>query len=194
MLAFAIVWLGLGLALLSVLLTADEVHLSLLLYLLLHAVAGGGWLILLIRQLVVRSRLERPELNVLNARPHLGETVTFDVRLTAHKPVRVTRVAAVLSCSELVRKARKHEDVLPTVVCRREQTLAENVALKKNEPHDVPGEITIPSEAMQSFESHQYEVRWRLDVLVFVGAHLTWHEREELSVQPVRLAEAEIGT
>ena len=43
----------------------------------------------------------------------------------------------------------------------------------------------------EGFESHRVAFTWRLDVLVFVGRHLTHRLTETLSVQPVRLAEGE---
>ena len=179
------VWLFLGLALWMIFVHTGSTHRDLLLYLILLAVAGGLWLAVLIYRSVCRSRLELPELNVLNARPCLGEHVIFDVRLKARKPVRAGKVIAVLSCSEEVRRARRHETILPVVVYRHEEVLANNVYLRKDRPEDVPGELIVPPAGMQSFESHFCEVRWQLDVLVFVGRHLTYHEVEALSVQPV---------
>ena len=194
LLVFALVWLGLGAALLWVLAEAEETPLSLLLYLILHVLAGGGWLAVTVHRLVMHARLEEPELNVLNARPHLGEKVTFDVRLHAGKHVKVSRVLAVLTCSEEVRKAHRHESVLPTVVYRHEEVLGTSIELKPGEPHDIPGQFVIPPDGMQSFQSHLCEVKWRLDVLILVGRHLSYHEREELSVQPVRIAAQEAAT
>ena len=185
------IWLFLGLALWMIFLRTGSTHRDLLLYLILLAVAGGLWLAVLIYRSICRSRLELPELNVLNARPCLGEHVIFDVRLKARKPVRASKVIAVLSCSEEVRRARRHETLLPVVVYRHEEVLANNVYLKKSRPEDVPGELVVPADGMQSFQSHFCEVRWQLDVLVFVGRHLSYHEVEALSVQPVRIEAGE---
>ncbi|HUW56725.1 MAG TPA: hypothetical protein VMZ92_08825 [Planctomycetota bacterium] len=165
---------------------------GLVLYRSLFVMAVGVWLVILTYRFIVRSRLEPPQLNVLNARPHLGEHVTFDVRLTARKPVTVRKVVVMLTCTEEVRKARRHERILPVVVSRGRAVLAEKLRLTQGEPVDVPGEIVLPADGMQSFESHLCAVRWQLDVLIYVGRHLTYHEREVLSVQPVRLETPEV--
>lgn len=188
---YLLLWVILGLGLWRVFAGAEAIDAGRMLYRNLLVLVAGIWLAILTCRFVMRSRLETPQLNVLNARPHLGEHVAFDVRLTARRPVTVGKVVAVLTCTEEVRKARRHEKILPVVVFRSESVLAEKVSLKKGEPRDVPGEIFVPADGMQSFESHLCAVRWQLDVLVFVGRHPAYHEREVLGVQPVRLETGE---
>lgn len=191
--AYLLLWLVVALGIWWTFAGAGTGDPGLVLYRSLFVTAVGIWLAILTYQFIVRSRLEPPQLNVLNARPHLGEHVTFDVRLTARKPVTVRKVVAVLTCTEEVRKARWHEKVLPVVVSRGRAVLGERLRLKKGEPLDLPGRIVPPVDGMQSFESHLCAVRWQLDVLVYVGRHLTYHEREALSVQPVRFEARENG-
>ena len=182
---YLLLWLILGSGLWWVFAGTGTADPGMLLYRSLFVLAVGIWLSIWTYHFILRSRLEPPQLNVLNARPHLGEHVTFDVRLTARKPVTVKKILGVLTCTEEVRKARRHETILPVVVSRGEAVLGEKLRLKKGEPADIPGEIIIPPDGMQSFESHLCAVRWQLDVLIYVGRHLTYHERERLSVQPV---------
>jgi len=160
-------------------------------YLILVAVAGALWLSAAINGLVLRSRLECPVLTVVNARPCLGEHVRFRLALLARRRTTVCKVVAVLSLSEEVRKARRREKILPVVVFRADSVLAEDLRLDKGESRDLPGELLVPPDAMQSFESHLCACRWQLEVLVFVGRQLVWRERETLSVQPVRIETTE---
>ena len=188
---FVIIWLGLGFALQQVYEATGGEASSVFLYLILVGVAGALWLILLVHRVFLRSRLTRPQLTVLNARPCLGERIRFNVRLEARRSVTVEKIVSVLSCSEVPQEAKKRASTLPVVVSRTEETVAEKVRLEKGKPFDLPGEITVPPDGMQSFESHHAAVSWRLDVLVFVGRHLTHRLTEALSVQPVRLTEGE---
>ena len=190
-LVFLVLWLGLGFALLWVYEATGREPSSVFLYIILVGVAGALWLILLVHRLFLRSRLTAPRLTVLNARPRLGEHVGFSVHLEARRPVTVEKVVAVLSAAEEVRGAGKRGRLLPVVVRRIEETLAEKLALEKRKPVDVAGEVAVPPDAMQSFESHRVAFTWRLDVLVFVGRHLTHRLTETLGVQPVRLAAKE---
>jgi hypothetical protein len=123
----------------------------------------------------------------VNARPCLGERVRFHLALSARRRATVSRVVAVLSLREEVRKARRREKILPLVVFRSDSPLAENLRLAKGESIDLSGVLLVPPLGMQSFESHLCACRWQLDLLVFVGRQLAWHLREVLSVQPVRI-------
>jgi hypothetical protein len=190
-LGYVALWLVLGLGLWRLFAGTHARRPDLLLYLILVAVAGTLWLATVINRLILRSRLAAPKLTVLSARPCLGEHVTFDLRLEARRPVLVGKVVALLSFSEEVRKAQRREKILPVVVYRKDSVLAENLRLGKGEAKHLAGELVIPADGMQSFESHLCATRWQLDLLVFVGRHLAWREREILSVQPVRLEVAE---
>jgi len=187
-----ILWLLLGLVLWWVFFARTEaIPSSIRLWLVLLVLAAAMWLTVTIARFVVRSWLTRPELNILNARPCLGETVTFDVRLHARRRVTVDRVLAVLSCTEEVRRSRRDEKVLPVVVARTESEAAEQVRLERDTPTDLACAITVPPDGMQSFESHHVAVRWQLDVLVFLGGRLAYRVTEALSVQPVRVEPGE---
>jgi hypothetical protein len=192
-LAGILLWLVLGIALWRLFTGtgAKRPDTILLLYLILVAVAGALWLTAAVTGLILRSHLAAPVLTVVNARPCLGELVRFRLALSARRSVTVSRVVAVLSLSEEVRRARRREKILPLVVFRADSLLAENLRLEKGESRDLPGELLVPPLAMQSFESHLCACRWQLDLLVFVGRQLAWRGRETMSVQPVRIDAAE---
>jgi hypothetical protein len=189
---YFVLWLALGVGLWVVFTRTGSRESSLLLYLFLLGAAGGIYLVLMVNRWRLCARLDAPELNVLNARPCLGEPIEFDVRVKAHRPVTVARVLAVLSCSEEARNEPRHRNALPVVIHRTETVLGENIPLTPDEPTDLAGEIVVPANGMQSFESHLCTIRWQLDVLVFVGPHLAYRETEVLGVQPMLMEEGEV--
>ena len=158
-----------------------------LLFLFLLVAAAGFSLVVTLRNRWLRSALEPPQIQLVNARPKLGETVNFNVRLQALRAVRVRRLVVVLSCVEEVRDARGRGKVLPVVVRRDEVEIATDLKTEPDEPLFLHGSVIVPSDGMQSFESHLCAVRWRLEAIVYVGARPTFRRRVDLSVQPVRL-------
>ena len=196
--AYVALWAALGAALWFIFAKSGAREKSatesgLFLYLILVGVAGAIFIVLMVRRLVLRARLEPPVLNVLNARPCLGEALKFDLRLSATRRVTVGKIVAVLSCVEEARSEPRHRGVLPVVVYRTEKVLGENVEIAPGEPRDFAGEIVLPVDGMQSFNSHLCAVRWQLDALVFVGPHVAWRRTEIIGVQPMVLEEGEGG-
>jgi len=188
------VWLALGFALQRVFVATGGTQSNVFLFLILIAVGGAIYFALLAHRVLLRARLASAALTVANARPRLGETVRFVLALRARRAVALEKAVAVLTCAEEVRGARRREKPLPLVVARIERTVAEPLALAKGESAQLVGEIAVPRDGMQSFESHHALVRWQLDVLVYTGRHLAARRSEVLSVQPIRVTPAEDAT
>jgi len=134
------------------------------------------------------SRIETPTLQVSNARPMLGERIKLEAEVEAVARVALTKVVAALSCDEEIRRARRaHEKPLVTPVRWVEATLAENLRLEPDGLHRLTCELTVPADAMQTFETHLAAVRWKAKLLVYVGPSVVRTVEEPLSVQPIRV-------
>jgi hypothetical protein len=157
-------------------------------FLFLLAVGSAVALAATLRAHWQRSAFEPPEVELVTARPRLGETVQFDVRIHAMRSARIRRVVAVLSCVEEVRDETGRAKVLPAVVHREDLELACDLTFDTPGPVFLHGRFAVPVDGMQSFESHLCAVRWRLEALVYIGLRVSFRERVELSVPPVCLS------